>query len=94
MLEWVATSCDRRGNQLVPSDTIARQSLAELVEKLRLIDRSEVRDSIYEMISQGTITYSSNELVRLLVVGLKQLPKQERDRFMRSALYELKKGMG
>jgi hypothetical protein len=69
-------------------------SLAKTVDGLQLHGRSEVRDNIYEMITRGTVTFSVEELIRLLVIGARQLSREERDRFMRSALYELKKGIG
>lgn len=52
--------------------------------------RGDIREEVIELVSRSSL-FHTDDLIRLLKVGYKQLPRSEKGEFMRRVLFELKK---
>lgn len=53
-------------------------------------ERGAIRDEVVEMVSRSGI-FDVDDLIAVLKVGYRQLPRTQRSEFMRRVLFELKK---
>jgi len=75
------------------SETMGRPPRQTLFDRFRLTpagDRGDFREDVEELVARSGL-FDVDDLIRLLQVGYKQLPKNQKGEFARRVLFELKK---
>ena len=67
-----------------------RQTLYDKFHATKAEHRGEFRDDVEELVARSGL-FDTEDLIRLMKVGYKQLSRDQKGEFMRRVLFELKK---